>query len=65
MEQVVVGGHPVVLDELSWSPVESIHIVLGVVIVKLVIVYADATWHAANDGQALVLKGLGHLLVKI
>lgn len=47
-EPCVVARHPVILNEFTWSLVESILVVLGVVVVKRVDVVASATRHASH-----------------
>jgi len=61
VKHVRIGRHPVVLSEFSWSPVKSIQIVFGVVVIEIVLVTFGATWHAADNGQACVDEYLLHL----
>ena len=53
LKQVVVGSHPVVLDKLTWSSVESILVALTVVVVEVAFLQptgsSGATWHAADN----------------
>jgi len=56
LKQVVVGSHPVVLNKLTWSSVESILEVFAVVVVEVAFLQStgssSATWHATNNWNA-------------
>lgn len=59
LKQVVVGSHPVVFDELTWSPVECILEVFAVIVVEVAFLKTTsctgATWHAANNWNTISL----------
>lgn len=49
LEKEVIGSEPIVLSELTWSLVESIQIVLGVIIIVIMLVLVGATRHTTNN----------------
>lgn len=55
-KQISVGSHPVVLCEFTWSLVQGIQVILGVVIVGVArFASLGATWHTADDWDASIL----------
>lgn len=65
LEEVIVGGHPVVLNEFTWALVEGIEVVSAIIIVILVLVWVLAAWHATNNWHSLIDIDICDLSVKV
>lgn len=50
-EPVIIGGHPVVFGEFTWSLIQGITVVFGVVIVKFMYVIMGTARHATDLGK--------------